>query len=192
MNLLRKLREYTPTEEEVLTKERMIAFVEKYPNCFDRTLEIGHITASAWLINKEGTKALLMHHAKINLWIQPGGHCDGDSNVLRVAIKEAQEESGIFGIVPVTEDIFDLDIHEFPEKNGIKGHLHYDVRFLLQVTSDEPLHKNEESIELRWFDSDLPTQHRSVTRMFKKWKNNNFCRLQRETVRDIRIEETHL
>jgi 8-oxo-dGTP pyrophosphatase MutT (NUDIX family) len=151
----------------------MVAFVEKYPNCFDRNLEIGHITASAWLLNQEGTKALLMHHAKINLWVQPGGHCDGDSNVLRVAIKEAQEESGILGIVPVMEDIFDIDIHEFPEKNGVKAHLHYDVRFLLQVNSHEALQKNEESNDLRWFDSDLPTQDRSVMRMFEKWKKNH-------------------
>lgn len=170
MSLLQKLQEYIPTPEEVLAKEQMLAFVKQYPNCFERTLEIGHITASAWLLNKDGTKALLMHHAKLNLWVQPGGHCDGDSDVLRVAVKEAQEESGILGIEPVSNAIFDIDIHDIPEKGPIKAHLHYDVRFLLQVKSDENLIQNEESQELRWIDSDLPTNHRSVVRMYEKWK----------------------
>ena len=168
--VLGQLHSYLPASEEILTKKQMIAFIEENPQCFERSLEIGHITASAWLLNKDGTKALLMHHAKLDRWVQLGGHCDGESNVLRAAIKEAQEESGIVAIEPITDAIFDLDIHEIPEKGTIKAHLHYDIRYLLQVRSDEVVKQNHESKELRWVESDLPTSSRSVIRMFEKWK----------------------
>lgn len=171
--LLRLLQEYKPIyQEEIATQERILAFVQEYPDCFARSLEIGHITASAWLLNKQGTHALLMHHKKLNFWVQLGGHCDGNSNVLEVAIKEAQEESGIIGIEPVSAAIFDIDVHLIPATPKEKAHYHYDVRFLLQVTSDESIIQNHESNELRWFgiDDRLPTQEQSVVRMFSKWR----------------------
>ncbi len=172
MNLLDLLEAYHPTDEEAEYKERICKFVKDYPNCFERSLEIGHITASAWLLNFDGTKALLMHHAKLDMWVQPGGHCDGNPDTLSVAIKEAQEESGIENIKPVSEQIFDLDIHTIPAIKNIKSHFHYDIRFLLQVTSDEKIKKNHESKALLWIDKsskNLPTQSRSVVRMFDKW-----------------------
>lgn len=168
--VLKQLHSYLPSPEEIASRKQMISFIEQNPQCFERALEIGHITASAWLLNKDGTKALLMHHAKLDQWVQLGGHCDGDANVLRAAIKEAQEESGIFAIEPVSDAIFDLDIHEIPEKGTTKEHLHYDIRFLLQVKSDEALQKNHESKQLLWIDTTLPTGSRSVVRMFEKWK----------------------
>ena len=121
------------------------------------------------------SKALLMHHNKLDIWVQVGGHCDGNPNVLEVAIKEAQEESGINGIEPVSEEIFDIDIHLIPGNTREKEHYHYDVRFLLQVTSDEQIVQNRESKELRWIGkklTSLPTQNPSIIRMFNKWVNN--------------------
>ena len=76
---------------ENLFKKEIIYFLQPNPDCFERSLEIGHITASAWLLNKDNTYALLMHHAKLQDWFQLGGHCDGDSDVLSISIKEAQE-----------------------------------------------------------------------------------------------------
>lgn len=171
-NVLDLLHAYHPSPEETVYKKRMIEFIRKHPDCFERSLEEGHITASAWLLNKKGTHALLMHHAKLDKWVQLGGHCDGNPDVLKTAIKEAQEESGIEQIMSISPAIFDLDIHEIPEKGSIKAHLHYDIRFLLQVTSDEEAKKNQESKELLWIDKNidlLPTQSRSVVRMFMKW-----------------------
>lgn len=171
--LINKLQNYfSIAQEEIVYKKEMISFIEEHPDCFERTLQKGHITASAWLLNKDCSQALLMHHAKLNAWFQLGGHCDGDSDVLRVALKEAQEESGIHGIEPVCNDIFDIDIHLIPENKREKAHYHYDVRFLLRVTSDEAVVQNSESKELRWIDKDalsLPTQERSILRMFDKW-----------------------
>ena len=150
----------------------MIAFINTHDDCFERTLEIGHMTASAFLLNKDATKTLLMHHKKLDLWVQLGCHCDGDSDMLQVAIKEAEEESGILGIASVTDEIFDIDVHLIPENPKEKAHYHYDVRFLLHVTSDEDFVKNHESYDLQWFGKydELPTDKTSVTRMFDKWR----------------------
>jgi len=171
--LIELLEEYFPiANEELLCKEQMIDFVKKYNNCFDRSLSIGHVTASAWLLNNDKSMALLMHHAKLDKWIQLGGHCDGNPDVLAVAIKEAQEESGIQNISPINKKIFDIDIHLFPATSQNKGHYHYDVRFLLQATGKEFIVQNHESKELRWISKDiskLPTTSRSIVRMFDKW-----------------------
>lgn len=171
--LLELLKEYRPSsEEENKAKDDIITFINDHHNCFDRELEKGHITGSSWLLNKQGDKALLMHHMKLDRWFQPGGHADGDSNILAVAIKEAQEESGINAIEAVDGSIFDIDIHLIPENSKDKSHFHYDIRFLLQVKSDEELSNNGESKELRWMnrgDISSLTQEESVVRMLRKW-----------------------
>lgn len=173
--LKKLLQRYHPVDsQEQMFKEKILLFIDQNVDCFERTLEIGHITASAWLQNKDGSKALLLHHAKLNRWFQLGGHCDGDSDVLAVAIKEVQEESGIQNIVPVSTEIFDLDIHEIPANSREKAHDHYDVRFLLKVVGDEEIIQNKESKELRWIGknrAELPTNNASVVRMFDKWCN---------------------
>lgn len=173
--LFKLLEGYCPSIQEADAKFKMVEFAKEHEDCLERSLLKGHFTSSAWLLNKDGSKALLMHHAKLNLWVQPGGHCDGDGDFLGVAIKEAQEESGIKGISPVKEDIFDIDILLVPEYKQIPAHFHYDVRFLLQVRSDEDAVLNIESKELRWVGKDraeLPTDEPSVVRMFNKWVEN--------------------
>jgi 8-oxo-dGTP pyrophosphatase MutT (NUDIX family) len=167
------LAQYSPLDaQEIAFKRSMLEFVEGNKDCFERSLECGHITASAWLLNKEKTHVLLMHHAKLNAWFQLGGHCDGESDVLGVALREAQEESGIMGIEPLSKTIFDIDVHRIPANSKEKEHYHYDVRFLLRVTSDEEVTCSHESKELRWVGKNLstfPTKSISVVRMFHKW-----------------------
>ncbi|HLC07057.1 MAG TPA: NUDIX hydrolase [Candidatus Babeliales bacterium] len=167
------LANYLPTDPaEQEYKTTILAFLDQYPNAFERSLDVGHITASAWLVNKDNTKALLTHHRKLDMWVQLGGHCDGNTDPLAVATKEAQEESGIMGVQPVSCDIFDIDIHLIPENKKEKAHYHYDVRFLLQVVGDEEAITSDESHALAWIDKNrdnLPTNERSVVRMFDKW-----------------------
>jgi len=171
--LIQMLENYHPVDlVEQSFKRQMIEFIINNVDCFERSLSIGHITASSWLLHKDHSKALLMHHAKLDRWFQLGGHCDGDSDVLGVAIKEAQEESGINSIGPVQPSIFDIDIHLIPENSKEKAHFHYDMRFLLHVMSDENIVQNNESKELRWISksrNELPTDSASVVRMFDKW-----------------------
>ena len=171
--LLQLLERYKPSSaKEDKTKQKVIEFINANHNCFDRKLEIGHITGSSWLLNKQGDCALLMHHAKLDIWCQPGGHADGNSDIFEVAIKEAQEESGIQSIIALDGDIFDIDIHAIPANSRDKAHLHYDIRFLLQVIGDEELQINEEAKELRWVSKNeipLLTTEESIIRMHKKW-----------------------
>jgi len=169
--LLKLLERYTPSNEEIVYKNKMMDFIQNNPDCFERSLQIGHVTASAMLLSKDHTQALLMHHAKLDMWVQLGGHCDGESDVLQVAIKEAQEESGIMAIEAVSSEIFDIDIHLIPTNKKEAAHYHYDVRFLLHVVSDEEVIQNNESKALQWFDvigATLPTKERSVVRLFEK------------------------
>lgn len=171
-HLLELLNNYTPTNEEMLFKKTMIKFIADHENCFERSLLVGHITGSSWLLNKEKTHALMMHHAKLDQWFQLGGHCDGNPDVMAVALQEAQEESGISTIMPISNHIFDIDIHLIPENSKEKAHYHYDICFLLAVTSNEQITQNNESKELRWISkniNELPTSNSSVVRKFNKW-----------------------
>jgi len=172
-NLIQLLEQYHPTyQQEIESKDQILTFIKQHPNCFERSLEIGHITASAWLLSNDESQALLLHHAKLDKWFQLGGHCDGNPDVLAVAIQETQEESGINNIVAVDTQIFDIDIHLIPDNKREKAHFHYDIRFLLKVVGDEDVVQNRESKELRWIDKKqdgLPTNEPSVIRMFDKW-----------------------
>lgn len=137
-------------DEDLPIVYRFIQFIKENKNCFQRELKLGHITGSAFLLNKDLSKLMLTHHRKLNKWLQLGGHADGDSDILNVALKEAKEESGIPFIKPLTEEIFDLDIHLIPKSSKEEEHLHYDVRFLLQVQEDAPYCVSSESFDLKW------------------------------------------
>jgi 8-oxo-dGTP pyrophosphatase MutT (NUDIX family) len=150
-NLLQLLQNHKPfNHEEQQFIDNTIQFVQENVDCFERTLLIGHVTGSAWIVDKSREFTLLTHHRKLDKWFQTGGHCDGDYDVLNVALKEAMEETGLTDIEVVSSDIFDIDIHEIPERKGIPAHLHYDVRFLLEADINEPLIVSSESTDLAW------------------------------------------
>ena len=152
-SLLQSLENHQPsTQEETLFKGQMIDFVQENIACFERSLLIGHITGSAWIVDKSRQFTLLTHHRKLDKWFQTGGHCDGDSDVLNVAMKEALEETGLSNIQTISCNIFDIDIHEIPERKGVPKHLHYDVRFLLEADMNEPLIISSESSDLAWVE----------------------------------------
>lgn len=157
-----------PNEAETVNQIR--SFVEQHENCFDRELLVGHITGSAWIVDSTATKALLTHHKKLNIWVQLGGHADGDSNVQRVAEKEANEESGIDALKLVSPEIFDIDIHAIPARKSEPEHFHYDCRFLLQAAS-EAFVVSDESHDLKWIPLQEMTDYTnemSVLRMVEK------------------------
>ncbi|MDZ7646212.1 MAG: NUDIX hydrolase [Cytophagales bacterium] len=92
----------------------------------------GHITGSAWIVDPSNTQALLVHHAKLNKWVQPGGHADGDENILQVALREAEEETGLKNFKVLSDPPFDVDIHLIPERADFPEHFHFDIRYLLK------------------------------------------------------------
>lgn len=162
--------------ERQQTAAEMLRFIRDTPDCFNRSCRVGHLTGSAWLLHPAGDRVLLTLHHKLQRWLQPGGHADGESDMLRVALREAEEESGISGLVPLEKHIFDLDIHAIPARpcDGEAAHFHYDVRYLLQAPH-ERFHLTPESDELRWWTLDEIRAHKelfdaSVLRMAQLWK----------------------
>jgi len=151
--LLQKLQAHQPFDaHETAMLHRLREFVEQYPDCFERSLLVGHITGSAWIVNEAGTHTLLTHHAKLDRWLQLGGHADGETDVLSVALREAQEESGLVEVIAAGDAIFDVDIHAIPARAGEPEHFHYDVRFLFVADSTAPLRANRETKELAWVE----------------------------------------
>ena len=170
--LLCLLESYNPKDEsEIKYKAQMLEFLKNNEDCFERSCEIGHFTGSSWLENRDGSAFLLTKHRKLGAWFQLGGHADGDNDLLCVSIKEAQEESGVANVFPVSEEIFDLSVHLIPSFGYIPEHYHYDIRFLLKTNeNDNAIGISEESIDLRWFrDSEYLIDNKETLRMFNKW-----------------------
>lgn len=173
--VLEKLARYEVLDSaDRLACARMILFISGESRCFEHTLEQGHVTGSAWLVDATGDRILLTHHRKLNKWLQLGGHADGDSDIARVARREAEEESGLGGIVLLSDEIFDLDIHLIPARGEAPEHLHYDIRFAFTATTDEEFQISEESHDLRWVpieELEEFTVEPSMLRMKAKWES---------------------
>lgn len=122
---------------------------ERMDLAFKRARVKGHFTASAWLVAQDLQRVLLTHHRKLDRWLQLGGHADGDSDLARVALREAEEESGLTDL-DVESEIFDLDRHWIPERVDVPGHWHYDVRFVVHARGSEDFVVSEESHALAW------------------------------------------
>lgn len=138
-------------EREEAMRERLAAFLETFgARAFDRALEPGHVTASAWILDPSRSQTVLLHHRKLERWLQPGGHVDGDPDVRRSALREAREESGLRTLRFITGAIYDLDVHRIPVRGSEPAHDHYDVRFALEADPREPLVRNAESHDVRW------------------------------------------
>jgi 8-oxo-dGTP pyrophosphatase MutT (NUDIX family) len=131
----------------------------------------GHVTAAAWVLNAERTHALLLHHAKLNRWLQPGGHLDDtDESPAHGALREAVEESGIASLSLVNFTLFDVDVHPIPERKNERAHLHYDVRYLI-MAKDTNVVISEESLGAQWMSiSEIVASQmdESITRLAKK------------------------
>ena len=107
-----------------------IRFIEEHPDCLLRSCLSGHLTGSAWIVDASRTRTLLTHHRKLDKWLQPGGHADGQADPLGVALREAEEECGV-AVRPVSTAIFDVDRHLIPARGDVPAHYHYDLRFML-------------------------------------------------------------
>jgi len=147
-------------------------FLAGHADAFEREFAIGHFTGSAWLVSADGSRVLLTHHRKLGLWLQLGGHADGDTDLMRVALREAEEESGLDGL-DVDPEIFDLDRHRIPERGDDPEHWHYDVRYVVHAGTNEAFVVSDESHALAWREiADVArdeTADASVRRMAGKW-----------------------
>jgi len=126
-----------------------LQFLASAPQVFERSHAPGHFTGSAWLVSADGERVLLTHHRKLGRWLQLGGHADGDRDLVRVALREAEEESGLRELV-AEPGIFDLDRHLIPARGSEPAHWHYDVRYVVRATGSEMFEVSEESLDLAW------------------------------------------
>jgi 8-oxo-dGTP pyrophosphatase MutT (NUDIX family) len=164
------LQHYSPDPSELKFRDQFIELL-KHPRAYHRDHLPGHITGSAWVLNQDRTKVLLVHHAKLNRWLQPGGHADGDENVVAVALRELEEETGVKKVTSWGSGIFDIDIHPIPTRKDFPQHDHYDVRFAFIAHEQEPLLVSEESHAVQWVllaELNRFTDSESVHRMARK------------------------
>lgn len=149
-----------------------LGFLDSHENVFERHHPPGHFTGSAWLVSGDDQRVLLTHHRKLQRWLQLGGHADGDGDLARVAMREAEEESGLSGL-QVEPEIFDLDRHRIPARGPDPEHWHYDVRFVVRACAGEEVTVGEESLDLAWRRIDAlcddDAMDESIRRMARRW-----------------------
>ena len=159
-------------EREREVARKFLELLDAGGPCYDRPHRPGHFTGSAWLVDRSGERVLLTHHKKLGLWLQLGGHADGDADLRAVALREAHEESGLTDLV-IEPAIFDLDCHLIPPHKGDTEHFHYDVRFVVRATGSEDFAVSDESHALAWRSiaalATDPGADESVRRMAALW-----------------------
>ena len=158
-------------EHEKVAGEFLMLLGEDGIDPFTRGRLAGHFTGSAWLVSADGERALLTHHRKLQRWLQLGGHADGDHDLAAVALREAEEESGLPGLRLASREIFDLDRHWIPERKEVPGHWHYDARYVVVAGASEEFVVSEESLELAWRPvSEIAREEdASMRRMATRW-----------------------
>ncbi len=160
-SIVRLLADYAARfPAELPTVARVRRLVVEHDDCLLRSCVPGHVTASAWIVAPDRRRCLLTHHAKLDRWLQLGGHVDGDADVARSATREAREESGMERFELWQPVPLDLDVHVIPARASEPAHEHHDFRFLLIAAPGQAIRASDESKDLRWFE---PGELASIT-----------------------------
>ena len=148
---VRIVREFAPLEDiQDQARQTILNFVAEHPDALHRSCLEGHFTGSSWVVDHHATRGLILLHSKVNRWLQPGGHADGDGFLQMVALREATEETGILGL-EVWSDPIDIDVHLIARRSAAEpAHLHLDVRYLVKAPKVAFLRGKHESGERRW------------------------------------------
>ena len=174
MKVLDDLKKYVPyNENEEKDKEIILEAINTFPDIFYRTNKFAHMTSSAWVTNKDHTKILMAYHNIYGSFSWLGGHADGEEDLLKVAIREVQEESGIKNVRALSNDIFSIEALTVDGhiKHGeyVSSHLHLNITYLLEADDSEPLVvKQDENSAVKWFDVD-----KAVEASNEKWFRDN-------------------
>lgn len=185
-NLKENIENFIPyNEQEEVERKIMLDYIRDFNDTLTRQNEYGHFTSSAFVLNKERTKMLMIYHKIYNSWACVGGHSDGDNNLLYVAMKEAKEETGIKNVTPISNDIYSLEIINVNghEKRGkyVGSHVHLNVTYLLEADENEEIHiKEDENSGVKWvpinevlnITSEIWVRDRIYTKIIEKMKKD--------------------
>ena len=185
-NLKENIEKFIPyNEQEQVDKKIMLDYIRDFNDTLTRQNEYGHFTSSAFVLNKERTKMLMIYHKIYNSWAWVGGHSDGDSDLLYVAMKEAKEETGIKNVAPISNNIYSLEIINVNghEKRGkyVGSHVHLNVTYLLETDENEEIHiKEDENSGVKWVPidevlnvtSEIWVRDRVYTKIIEKMKKD--------------------
>lgn len=168
--LINDIEAYCPVnEQEAADKQILLKALKSQDDIFLRSNLEAHFTASAWVVNRSGDKVLMVYHKIYDSWSWLGGHADGETDLLSVAIREVQEESGLKTVYPVTQDIYSLEAltvdGHFKKGKYVSSHIHLNVTYLLQADDSEPLCiKEDENSGVAWF-----TPQEALARSTEPW-----------------------
>ena len=178
MEIYEQIKAYRPwNEQERQDQVLILDFLRKNSDAFYRTNLLAHMTASAWVVNPQRSKTLMVYHRLYDSWSWTGGHADGEEDLLAVALREVREETGVQRLRPVTEEIYSLEVLTVDghEKHGqyVPSHLHLNVTYLLEAEEDQPLRVCEaENSGVAWFSLadalSASTEPWFVERIYKK------------------------
>ena len=178
MKIIEEIKKYRPCNAQEQRDQALILdFLEKNGDAFLRSNLLAHMTASSWIVNPERTKTLMVYHNLYDSWSWTGGHADGETDLLSVALREAREETGIEHVRPLSPEIFSLEVLTVDghEKRGeyVPSHLHMNVTYLLEAEESDTLHVcREENSGVAWFTLEealkASTEPWFVERIYKK------------------------
>lgn len=174
-DLIYQLKDYlNKYPDERIKVDNILEFINRENECFERNNWNGHFTGSAWIVDDTRNWVLMTKHLQLNMWLQLGGHAEGNSNLFKVALKEAIEESGLTKFTALSSQIFDLDIHQIPRFKNLPSHLHYDVRYIFEAKiKNEKIIISDESHDVSWVNKNdvlNKNSEESISRMLNKMK----------------------
>ena len=181
MKIVEEIKKYRPCNAQEQRDQALILdFLEKNGDAFLQSNLLAHMTASSCIVNPERTKTLMVYHNLYDSWSWTGGHADGETDLLSVALREAREETGIEHVRPLSPEIFSLEVLTVDghEKRGeyVPSHLHMNVTYLLEAEESDTLHIcREENSGVAWFTLEEALKASSepwfVERIYKKLNN---------------------
>lgn len=169
-NLRQQIEDYVPLcEQEAVDKQLILSFMDRNPDCLSRSNLCAHFSASGWIVNPQRTKTLLCYHKVYDSWSWTGGHADGEADLEAVALREANEETGVHARSVHPGRIFSLEclyvMGHIKRGAYVPCHLHLNLTYLLEADEGEALSVNqEENSGVRWF-----TNAEALTRPTEPW-----------------------
>lgn len=179
MGLKEQIEKYSPyNEQEINDKEMILKYIDTFEDVLTRDNKMCHFTASNWIVNKERTKVLMIYHNIYKSWAWTGGHADGDEDLLHVALKEANEETGLNNLKLLSNGIFGIQILTVDShiKRGkfVPSHLHLDCCFLFEADENETIRiKEDENSGVEWIDIDKAEKITNEEKMKPIYKKLN-------------------